>query len=125
MGFDISGLASTDVDGEYFRNNVWWWRPLATVIEEVCSDLLTEEQKKGLHCNSGVKYSKETAIKIAERLEEEIKTEWKIKATAKQIQDNYSFKSSDGKQKFEYSFSIANVKNFINFAKKSGGFEIW
>ena len=32
MGFDLSGLNPKNETGEYFRNNVWWWRPLAQYV---------------------------------------------------------------------------------------------
>lgn len=28
MGMDVYGVGATSTKGEYFRNNVWWWRPL-------------------------------------------------------------------------------------------------
>lgn len=28
MGMDVYGKAATSEVGKYFRNNVWWWRPL-------------------------------------------------------------------------------------------------
>jgi hypothetical protein len=28
MGMDVYGLNPKNQEGEYFRNNVWWWRPL-------------------------------------------------------------------------------------------------
>ena len=37
--------------GVYFRNNCWWWRPLANFMIENC-DWLTQEQKERLHDNS-------------------------------------------------------------------------
>lgn len=30
MGMDLSGQFPTTEAGKYFRNNCWWWRPLAT-----------------------------------------------------------------------------------------------
>ncbi len=37
---DVSGKKPTSKTGEYFRNNVWWWRPLAdyclTVAPDIC-----------------------------------------------------------------------------------------
>ena len=27
MGMDVYGLEPRKEKGEYFRNNVWWWRP--------------------------------------------------------------------------------------------------
>ena len=70
MGFDLSGLNPnmtrpqpdlppfpdrTDKDwakyndwqeencGTYFRNNVWWWRPLWHFVTNICDDILTEK----------------------------------------------------------------------------------
>jgi hypothetical protein len=35
MGMDVYGKAPTVEEGKYFRNNLWWWRPLWTYVEEV------------------------------------------------------------------------------------------
>ena len=32
MGMDLFGSNPKNITGEYFRNNVWWWRPLASYI---------------------------------------------------------------------------------------------
>ncbi|MGD9805430.1 MAG: hypothetical protein AB7E81_11605 [Hyphomicrobiaceae bacterium] len=41
MGMDVYGKAPTTEMGRYFRNNVWWWRPLADLCQalapEICS----------------------------------------------------------------------------------------
>jgi hypothetical protein len=55
--------------GSYFRNNVWWWRPLANIILDKCSDLITHEQAHDIHNNSGRRFSKGTSIAIANRLQ--------------------------------------------------------
>jgi hypothetical protein len=38
---DVFGKAPTAPEGEYFRNNVWWWRPLAELCcflaPDICS----------------------------------------------------------------------------------------
>jgi len=106
MGFDIYGLApklkskqpsidwekATDEDkdnyfqkkhkweqenpGSYFRNNVWWWRPLADLILEECADLITHEQANEIHINSGRRFSKGTSIAIANRLQSLVDSGW-------------------------------------------------
>ena len=53
--------------GVYFRNNVWWWRPLANLIIEK-NDWLTEEQQQRLHDNSGFEFSEYEALEIAKVL---------------------------------------------------------
>jgi hypothetical protein len=32
MGMDVYGKRPTTEAGKYFRNNVWWWRPLADYV---------------------------------------------------------------------------------------------
>ena len=54
--------------GIYFRNNCWWWRPLANFIIEKC-DWLTTEQKERLHDNSGFEFSQHEATTIADTLQ--------------------------------------------------------
>ena len=54
--------------GAYFRNNVWYWRPLWNFVCEVCDDILTQkDMEKGME-NSGHVISKTKAKKIASRL---------------------------------------------------------
>ena len=54
--------------GIYFRNNCWWWRPLANFIIEKC-DWVTQEQKERLHDNSGFEFSQHEATTIADTLQ--------------------------------------------------------
>lgn len=55
------GLSVYGCNGNYFRSNVWFWRPLWNYVEIVCVDvLIKEEYENG--------YTKETAEKIARRL---------------------------------------------------------
>ena len=57
--------------GIYFRNNCWWWRPLANFIIEKC-DWLTTEQKERLHDNSGFEFSEHEATTIADTLQKKV-----------------------------------------------------
>lgn len=130
MGFDIYGLApkmkgkkpeidwskATEEDkdayfkamdkfeeenpGYYFRNNVWWWRPLGELIHDKCGDLLSDEQKEGLQHNGGVNYTKQQAIQIANRLSDLIKNGY-VDDLEKSIKDNAKIasKHNEGIQK--------------------------
>ena len=60
--------------GHYFRNNVWWWRPLAQYVLQLMGNEFTEEEQKSWHHNDGYEVSEEQAHKIADRLEQELKT---------------------------------------------------
>ena len=57
--------------GVYFRNNCWWWRPLAYFITEHC-DWLTTEQKKHLQDNNGFEFSEHEALSIADTLQKKV-----------------------------------------------------
>jgi len=70
MGFDIYGIKPNAEVGIYFRNNVWWWRPLAEYVLDVCSDFLTEKETQYWQSNDGQRVTKETAQKIGLRLNE-------------------------------------------------------
>jgi len=57
--------------GVYFRNNCWWWRPLANFIIAHC-DWLTQEQQARLHDNSGFEFSQHEATTIADTLQKKV-----------------------------------------------------
>lgn len=54
--------------GIYFRNNVWWWRPLWTYVCGLCDDILTAKDMEGGGWNNGHTVSKTKAKKIATRI---------------------------------------------------------
>ena len=155
-----SNIFEQENPGYYFRNNVWWWRPLAYLIEDKCKDFLTDEQRKSLHYNDGKEYSDKIAVKIANRLQEVLDSGELLKLKeehdaqmqkAKKHNDVLESKmkaivdAHDGvapkdlpKEEFtnwkalqeqknwasSYPFEIDNVKEFILFARCSGGFSI-
>ena len=60
--------------GVYFRNNVWWWRPLWMYVCASCEDILTEEDMSKGTWNDGHKISKTKSKRIAARLRKLIKS---------------------------------------------------
>src|SRR5271166_5041023 len=53
MGMDVVGRNQSAEAGEYFQANVWSWRPIHSLIVQVCSDLLGEEMIVGMGYNNG------------------------------------------------------------------------
>jgi hypothetical protein len=51
MGMDVVGIAPRNKTGEYFRNNVWYWRPLWEYCEVI--DPTLEEKVPNAHYNAG------------------------------------------------------------------------
>jgi len=153
MGFDISGVKPETTDGEYFRNNVWWWHPLWDYVCATCSDALTDEDCQMGHYNDGHAISADKALKIAERLNYFVE----IGVTKLDVQSYQQYQESlpeeqcifcdgigersdqyarglcnacKGKGKMRpsitwYPFDEENVKKFAKFAQDSGGFAIW
>ena len=73
MGFDLYSTGKHKTPkGEYFRNNVWWWRRLA---DFVCTHtgVIAEKDKKAWQHNDGHKVSDVEALQIAKQLKALIK----------------------------------------------------
>jgi len=163
--FEAKDKYEEENPGEYFRNNVWWWRKLAQYVYENTAEI--SEDDYGLwHENSGHQVDEVTAIRIADTLEALIKQghtaeyqmivekmmnkadehnakiekelkalrEKVIKITGKENiapadypedynlhwEQLYNQKSWDD----SYPFAVENVKEFADFCRHSGGFEI-
>lgn len=73
MGFDLYSLGNHKTDkGEYFRNNVWWWRRLADFVCEH-TGVIEEKDKPEWQSNGGHEVSEEQAKQIALQLKALIK----------------------------------------------------
>lgn len=147
MGYDLYGKKAVSDKGDYFRNNVWWWRALSDYVLLVCA--LPE---RGWHENGGhevkektaleiantldsllangavARYSKQYALKLKALPDEEC---WLCKGTGKrtdmEVENGCNSCSGKGKtphwQK-NYPFSVENVREFSVFCRDSGGFTI-
>ena len=122
MGFDLVGIKAKSEKGKYFRNNVWYWRPLWTYICDECDDILTVKEAEAGTYNDGVKITKAKAEKIAKRLQKRIDDgsvdlhKAGYDGTVEQVNDEWAG---------NYPFSVENVIDFIQFCEESGGFEIY
>lgn len=135
MGFDIYGVKAKNDKGEYFRNNVWWWRPLWDYVTKIGLEekiLTPKDCEKGFF-NDGEKISEAKAEKLAIALTKSIKDgrakkrNDAIKEEAKRIKEaNKGLNFGDKGYQWggDYPFSITNLKEFITFIKNSGGFQI-
>ncbi len=116
-----------DNPGIYFRNNVWWWRPLWDYVCNECTDILDKEDMTAGHYNDFKVISKEKALEIADILFKKIKSGHTDKYAAAFEKDRKELKKSDNKEiefMSSYPFNTKNVKRFAEFCKESGGFEI-
>lgn len=63
MGMDLYGKKPLSNTGEYFRNNVWWWRPLAVFVQKTYPTLTSK--CKAWHTNDGDGLGKVASLKLA------------------------------------------------------------
>ena len=136
--------------GAYFRNNVWWWRPLWHYVCQVCDDILTSEDMDGCTDNSGYQIDTDKALRIGIRLHALVldgsTQEWK-EGYDKEVaelpkepcfrcngnnhghakkKDCKSCDKTGERENFQanYPFDVENVKAFATFCVESGGFEV-
>ncbi len=67
MGFDLYGKSPTANKGTYFRNNVWWWRPLWEYVTSNCPVLTQKDCQYGCS-NSGHLIDDDKAKEVARTL---------------------------------------------------------
>jgi hypothetical protein len=66
--FSAKDKFEQDNKGYYFRNNVWWWRPLASYVIEHTKVITDQKKIDGFSYNDGVEISAEEAEQIAKQL---------------------------------------------------------
>ena len=136
--YDEMNQREEENPGIYFRNNVWWWRPLWNYVANECQDIITEEDyESGCH-NDSHHINEEKASAIAKRLFELIEKgetkeyeDYHRKQTEKAKKENKILENKTGKKYGDgwnwgdsYPFYVDNVRKFATFCAESGGFEI-
>lgn len=66
MGMDVYGENPKNEKGEYFRNNVWWWRPLADFVCNNYDDIA--QHCEHWHSNDGDGLDAEKSQELGERI---------------------------------------------------------
>lgn len=154
MGMDVYGKAHTAPDGEYFRNNIWWWRPLADYCMDVAPNITNG--CKYWHSNDGDGLDADAAIALADALDAEIDSGRTLAFASKRLAENKALPDEscticDGTgmrlhppnagagdqpcngckatgrvrpSETMYSFSVKNVAEFSAFLRSCGGFRI-
>lgn len=136
MGMDIDGRNPDSEAGKYFRANVWSWRPIHDLIYRLCSDLLDAETLEAIGYNSGAgPTDDETCKEMANRFElwmehhaeghgididgMRMKTDGELL-----IGDNLEG-VPDEETLSPYAVDDEHLKEWIEFLRHCGGFEVW
>jgi len=64
MGMDLYSIKNDD----YFRANVWSWRPIWRLVATECEDFLPEEAYESGSVNDGYEINEKMALKIHDKL---------------------------------------------------------
>ena len=136
--------------GIYFRNNVWWWRPLWQYVCEQFPDLISDEDAERGCYNDGHEITEDKAMKIGVELTamledgrvKEHTDRYKAELKALPQVDCYVCDNNNrGHKKRKeckacnktglkddwaksYPFDVENVESFAVFCLESGGFTI-
>ncbi|MDE2105515.1 MAG: hypothetical protein KGL39_50275 [Patescibacteria group bacterium] len=70
MGMDVYGRRPTSETGKYFRNNVWWWRPLAEYVVQTAPALAAK--CRHWQSNDGDGLDAADSIALADALQAEL-----------------------------------------------------
>jgi hypothetical protein len=134
MGMDVYGRAPKSDAGEYFRANVWSWRPIHELIEK--TRVLPPEMVYEMSFNDGAGPNNTQALLLADALEEMTKKmdddntfmltseiDGPVAAILSQFQEQgMQIVSPRGPV---YQAEVSHVREFIEFCRESGGFEVW
>jgi hypothetical protein len=123
MGMDVYGKNPKAEEGEYFRANVWCWRPLQSLcVKAGCSEAKKWSSNDGLGLNT-----QEECDVLANQIEEYLKTNPEVQYSLPLPEgttgvDEHGF---FGKGTLSpYSIEVSHVREFITFLRHCGGFEI-
>lgn len=125
MGMDVYGKNPSSPEGEYFRANIWSWRPIHQLCELVLKRQLPEWS---FNDGKGFKSQKE-CNKLADALERYLrkfpKEKIAIESHIRVSKDGTFLKPGSTGGESAYSTDREHVEEFIKFLRACGGFEIW
>jgi hypothetical protein len=120
MGMDVYGNS-----GNYFRNNIFYWHPLATYIQKIAPEIARNNPE--WHSNHRTGLDAADSVRLANKLQEEIDSGRCQQYAAQLPLEPTSWTFKDGQKqssKFALPFRVNNVQDFVRFLRESKGFEI-
>lgn len=139
MGFDLfAHNGNPSDDSGYFRANIWSWPGILDLIAE--TGVMSEDALISMSFNDGYSVSEEEATLIADRIEASIKgmdnqmsfVPMQLNKVMGEMQSAINgFVEKIGQEGVDikperpmYSTQVAHVREFIKFARNSGGFDV-
>lgn len=133
MGMDVFGAAPKSKAGEYFRANIWSWRPIHELIEK--AGVLPPHIVEGMAFNDGIGPNDEQAIMLADQMEQMLdgmdddNTFMLTDEINGPVAALMSALSNQGVEIISprgpvYQAEVSQVREFIEFCRQSGGFQV-
>lgn len=130
MGMDVFGRNPKNSDGEYFRANVWSWRPIHSLICHIAKDLFDEETLESMAFNDGAGLeTQEECDLLADRFNMWLENNVDgvvIEQSAVRVDDCGRFLGRDSSDpgRSPYQTSDDHIKSFVAFLRGCGGFRV-
>lgn len=131
---DVFGRNPDSREGKYFRANVWSWRPLHQLINELCADLLDSETLTGMGFNDGFGPVDPHVCRVmADRFADWLKThpnghsvQLGMWVTAdNMLRRSPKLRRASESLKTAHSVTNEQLTEWIEFLRHCGGFEVW
>lgn len=133
MGMDVYGKNPTSEAGDYFRANIWSWSPILERI--AATGVLPEQMVAEMGYNSGAGPDAVLAGVLADALEAMVRGADDDGIIVAMNEDGKNGTAHVGMEVMrfltgstagaDFSTDIAHLREFIAFARASGGFEVW
>lgn len=131
MGFDLYG----NKDNSYFRASIWSWQPIMEMIEK--ADVLPPNVLKGMQFNDGQVVKEHEAHWLADKLEKMLDgvsdemeyVSWTENPMSDLLSQLVGALQASGAHIEPsapmHSTTAAHVREFVEFCRQSGGFQVW
>jgi hypothetical protein len=127
MGMDVIGRRPSSPAGNCFLANIWSWGAIHALICDLCSDLLDEKTLQGIGFNDGAGVADQrTCTEMANRfglwMEHHVQGARVTKdgtfITEDDLEENPDLKTP-------YHVEDNLLKEWVDFLRHCGGFEVW
>lgn len=123
MGMTVEGRNPTAKTGEDFCINLWGWRPIHHLICRLCSDLFDEDTLKRFLGNGGAGPGDQaTCTEMVNRFE--VWMEHNANGHTVANDDELAESPHTGTET-PYKVSDDALREWIEFLRHCGGFEVW
>jgi hypothetical protein len=132
---DVYGRNPSAPAGRYFRASVWSWRPIHALVIRLCPDLLDEETLAKMGYNNGAgPADQRTCTKMANRFERwlehhagghGLESDLRVTPDGRFVFPGEAAANPDLETVSAYEVADEHLKEWVEFLRHCGGFEVW